>query len=310
MADIITAHRLVKWYGPHPAVRDVSFSVGEGEVIGLLGPNGSGKSTILRILTGYLTPSTGTATIAGLDVQRASLAIRRQVGYVAEDAPLYDHMRVEEFLRFMARIKGLSGAAVGRAVAAAIERLRLQRVARLLIAKLSRGYRQRVAIAQALLNDPKVLILDEPTSALDPYQVIVIRDLILDLAGRQTILLASHVLAEIEKVASRVMVLLDGKLLSADAMREIPAAPRLRLRVAGPADEIRACLAAVPGVRAASGEAPPVYLVETEARPDIAARLAAAVTGRGFALTELMELRPDLERVFLDLTTRAAAVPS
>ena len=217
-SPIILAQNLVKWYGPRVAVRDVSFAVSEGEVVGLLGPNGSGKSTIFRILTGYLTPSSGTASVAGLDVRTESLALRHHVGYVPEDAPLYHHMRVLEFLRFMARLKGLSGRVVNRAVEAAAARLQLEKVLNLTISKLSRGYRQRVAIAQALLNEPKLLVLDEPTSGLDPGQVIAVRDLIRELAGRQTVLIASHVLTEIEQIANRVMILLDGRLLTTDAL--------------------------------------------------------------------------------------------
>ena len=185
--EIVVVDRLVKRYGARLAVRGVSFSIKEGEIVGLLGPNGSGKSTILRILTGYLLPSSGSARIGGLDVAEHSLAIRTYVGYVPEDAPLYDGMRVGEFLKFMAEIKGVPARAVGSVVASACARLDLERVVDVIIGKLSRGYRQRVAIAQALLNDPPILVLDEPTNALDAYQVIGIRELIRSLAGQRTV---------------------------------------------------------------------------------------------------------------------------
>jgi ABC-2 type transport system ATP-binding protein len=304
---IVVAHKLVKWYGPRIAVRDVSFSIEAGEVVGLLGPNGSGKSTIFRILTGYLTPSSGTAAVAGHDAATDSLALRRAVGYVPEDAPLYGHMRVAEFLRFMARIKGLAGAAVARSVASAAARLRLEGVMDTPVAKLSRGFRQRVAIAQALLNEPKLLVLDEPTSGLDPSQVITFRDLIRDLAGVQTVLIASHVLPEIEQIAGRVMILLDGTLLTTDALQRRAQTQHLRLQVAGPETEVRACLATVAGVRAVaaeagSGDAPMRYIVEADQLPSVARDVAAALAARRLALSELVAVPPDLEQVFLALT--------
>src|SRR5579885_2200376 len=228
MANVVAADSLVKWYGPRLAVKDVSFTIEEGEVVGLLGPNGSGKSTILRILTGYLPPSSGSARIAGFDAMEDSLAARASIGYLAEDAPIYSGMRVDEFLHFMARIKGLSGSRANASVAMARERLELDKVAHMAIGKLSRGYRQRVAIAQALVNDPPILILDEPTNALDAYQVIAIRELIRSMAGERTVIVASHVLTEIEKMATRVMILREGELLTADALAEPGAAPRLR----------------------------------------------------------------------------------
>ena len=305
-APIISAQNLVKWYGPRLAVRDVSFEIGQGEVVGLLGPNGSGKSTIFRILTGYLTPSSGTASVAGFDVITESVMLRHEVGYVPEEAPLYDHMRVLEFLDFMARLKGLSGRMVNRAVEAAADRLQLEKVMKLTIAKLSRGYRQRVAIAQALLNEPKLLVLDEPTSGLDPGQVIALRALIRELAGRQTILSASHVLPEIEEIANRVMILLDGRLLTTNALKCGVQTHRLRLQVAGNEQTVRACIGAVPGVRSlrtvAVSAQPARYLVDTDPRPELAQEIAAALIGHGLALRELTPLPPDLETIFLELT--------
>ncbi len=203
--EIVVVEQLVKRYGARVAVNGVSFTIREGETIGLLGPNGSGKSTILRVLTGYLSPSSGSVRIAGLSAADDSLGIRRRVGYVPEDAPLYDWMRVSEFLAFMAEVKGVRG--IRAAVSAAGSRLRLEPVMDLPIGKLSRGYRQRVAIAQALVNDPPILILDEPTNALDAYQVIAVRELIRGMAGERTVIVASHVLTEIERVATRIMIL-------------------------------------------------------------------------------------------------------
>jgi ABC-2 type transport system ATP-binding protein len=303
----IVADRLVKHYGRRIAVRGVSFSIQQGEVVGLLGPNGSGKSTVIRILTGYLPRSGGAAWIQGLDVAEEPLAIRRNIGYVPEDAPIYDNMRVDEFLRFMAEIKGVSGKAARRAVGSACERLALAPVFKVGIGKLSRGYRQRVAIAQALLSDPPILVFDEPTNALDAYQVIAIRELIRSFAGERTVLVASHVLTEIEKIATRVMILLDGTLLTADALAETRHAPSFRLRIAGPRPGVVAALGKVRGVLSADVDASAsanTYVVATDSGPEIAADLVRAVVDQGFALTELSDVKPDLERVFLDLTQR------
>jgi ABC-2 type transport system ATP-binding protein len=306
---VVDVQNLVKWYGPRLAVRDVSFSVAEGEVVGLLGPNGSGKSTIFRILTSYLMPTSGSVAVAGHDATTQSLALRHEVGYVPEDAPLYDHMRVNEYLRFMAHLKGLFGRSATRAIGTVAERLQVQAVAGVPIGKLSRGYRQRVALGQALLNDPKLLIFDEPTSGLDPSQVVAIRDLIRELAGRRTVLIASHVLSEIEQIASRVMILLNGRLLTTDALALAVDGQRLRLQVAGPGPIVREAIAAVPGVRSIvvepeSGGLDLRYLVEADQRPEVAQQLAAALVGRGMALSELTTVRPDLERIFLQLTRR------
>jgi ABC-2 type transport system ATP-binding protein len=259
------------------------------------------------VLAGYLPPSAGNVRIAGVDVAADSLAARMQVGYVPEDAPLYDSMRVGEFLHFMAAIKGVAPRAARGAVNTVAERLELGPVLGMPIGKLSRGYRQRVAIAQALVSNPPLLILDEPTNALDAYQVIAVRALVRSLAGRRTVLVASHVLTEIERVASRVMILLDGQLLTTDAMREAGHARQLRLHVAGPQPAVLSALRHIPGViEAVPGDAAESYLVESAPGRLEAADLARAIVSQGFALSELVEVKPDLERVFLDLTRRAS----
>ena len=217
---VVRIEHLTKVYGARRAVDDVSFDMQPGEVMGLLGPNGSGKSTILRILTGYLQPTSGRAQVCGFDVVTQSLQARRCVGYVPEDAPLYAHMRVHEFLTFMGRLRGLEGAACARAIDDVVERLSFGRYRHQLIGKLSRGYRQRVAIAQALLGRPKLLILDEPTNGLDPRQIIEVRELIVALASDLAVLVTSHILVEIERVAHRVAILLDGRLLAVQALAD------------------------------------------------------------------------------------------
>jgi ABC-2 type transport system ATP-binding protein len=219
---VVRVEGVSKRYGRVAALDDVTLGVRAGEVMGLLGPNGSGKTTLLRILTGYLTPTAGRVVIDGHDTERESMAARRRIGYVPESVPLYPHMRVSEFLRFMGRLRGVPGPAVGEAMARTAERLRLTDRLRAPIRTLSRGYRQRVAIAQALLHDPAVLILDEPTNGLDPRQIIETRSLIHDLAGRHTIVMSSHILGEVERTAHRVAILLGGRLLAVRTVSETP----------------------------------------------------------------------------------------
>jgi len=220
LPPVVVVERLSKSYGARRAVSDVSFDMRHGEVMGLLGPNGSGKSTILRILTGYLRPTSGRAQICGFDVVAQSLQARQCVGYVPEDVPLYAQMRVHEFLTFMGQLRGLDRTSCVRAVDEVIERLSIGPHRSQLIGKLSRGYRQRVAIAQALLGRPKLLILDEPTNGLDPRQIIEVRELIRVLANDMAILVTSHILVEIERVAHRVAILLEGRLLGVRALAD------------------------------------------------------------------------------------------
>jgi ABC-2 type transport system ATP-binding protein len=307
MSSILSANGLRKRYGPREALRGVSFSIERGEVVGLLGPNGSGKSTLLRILTGYLAPSAGNATIDGINLVENPIELRRHVGYVPEDAPLYDGMRVTEFLHFMARIKGVTRASEVDIVA---EALQLPPVMSMLVGRISRGYRQRVAIAQALLGNPPLLLLDEPTNALDAYQVVAVRKLIRSLAGHCTVLVASHVLGEIDKMAGRVMILLEGQLLTEDARSQRSGPPLYRVRATGDADLLLAGVKGVPGARnvvlqpARQGE-PPCCMVECGA--DVAPLIAEAVASAGLGLIELTPEKPDLEQVFLELTRPAEA---
>jgi ABC-2 type transport system ATP-binding protein len=307
MPSILSTNGLRKRYGPREALRGVSFSVERGEVVGLLGPNGSGKSTLLRILTGYLAPTAGTATVDGIDLVENPIELRRHVGYVPEDAPLYDGMRVSEFLHFMARIKGVIRPAEVDTVA---EALQLRPVMSMLVGRISRGYRQRLAIAQALLANPPLLLLDEPTNALDAYQIVAVRELIRSLAGHCTVIVASHVLGEIEKMASRVMILLEGRLLTEDAQSQRSRRPLYRVRASGDSEHLLAAVSQVPGVKSPEllperhGE-PPYCLVECEA--EAAPLIASAVASAGLGLVELAPEKPDLEQVFLELTRPAEA---
>jgi len=308
MQPVIVADQLTKHYGNRVAVADVSFSVGKGEVLGLLGPNGSGKSTILRMLTGYLHPTSGRASIAGFDVTEQGLEARRHIGYVPEDVPLYPQMRTDEFLEFMGRLKGLEGRMLADAVERVCEQLTLEKVRDLAISKLSRGYRQRVAIAQALLNAPDLLILDEPTNGLDPRQIIEVRELIRSLSSHHTILVTSHILGEIERVATRVAILLDGQLLTVQSLnRDLL---RMRLHIEGnPADLVQSTLLSVPGVNSVS---PPLdagagrheFTVEITDQ-SVAQGIASGVIGAGFGLLSMCPVQTDLENLFLQLTGKA-----
>ena len=216
----ILAEGVCKHYPSLTAVDHLDLSVHRGEVFCLFGPNGSGKTTFLRMLAGYISPSAGRITVAGHDVVRDGLAARRKIGYVPEAVPLYGHMRVDEFLRFMARLRGVTESAVQAAVERVVRLLALGEVVRKPVRVLSRGYRQRTALAQALVHEPEIVVLDEPTNGLDPRQIIEMRGLIRSLAGPHTVLMSSHILSEIEKTADRAGLLLDGKLLGVRAIAE------------------------------------------------------------------------------------------
>ena len=219
-ASAILAERVCKRYGSLTAVDHLDLVVRRGEVFCLFGPNGSGKTTFLRMLAGYISPTAGRITVAGHDVVRDGLAARRKIGYVPENAPLYGHMRVDEFLRFMAQLRGVAASAVEAAVQRVVGLLALGEVVRKPVRVLSRGYRQRTALAQALVHEPEIVVLDEPTNGLDPRQIIEMRGLIRSLAGRHTVLMSSHILSEIEKTADRAGLLLDGRLLGVRAIAE------------------------------------------------------------------------------------------
>jgi len=219
---IVAIEGVSKLYGSVAAVRDITLHVRRGEVLGLLGPNGSGKTTLLRMLTGYLSPTSGRLSVAGYDTERQRMEARRCIGYVPESLPLYSHMRVGEFLRFMARLRGLDTAATEAAVAEVAGLVALSNRLAAPIRTLSRGYRQRVAIGQALVHKPDILVLDEPTNGLDPRQIIETRNFIRGLAGQRTVIMSSHILGEVEKIADRVAILLQGRLLSVQAMADTP----------------------------------------------------------------------------------------
>jgi ABC-2 type transport system ATP-binding protein len=305
---IVNVRAVSKDYGARRVVDNVTFDLHRGEILGLLGPNGSGKSTIIKILAGYLAPTIGSVAISGFDHISDSAAARRCLGYVPEDVNLYPQMQVIEFLRFMAGLKGLRGGGLRAGVARVIDELDLASVVRQALGRLSHGYRQRVAIAQALVNRPPLVIFDEPTNGLDPHQIIEVRELIKRLAPAQTVLITSHVLSEIERIATRVAILVSGKLLTANVT--ISATPQLMVRIDGPRMDVAAAMFAsvadVTAVRECAVDARPGRGYELSlASPAAVAAVAPVVTAAGYTLLELREHRQDLEAAFLALTSPA-----
>lgn len=305
---VLAAEHLAKRYGPFQALLDVSLSLEPGEIVGFLGPNGAGKSTTMKILTGFVAPSAGTASVAGHDLAAEPLACRRAIGYLPEELPLYLDMTVTAYLDHVARLKGVAAAERRREVVAAIDAAWLGENAGRHIRKLSKGNRQRVGVAQALLGRPPILILDEPTSGLDPSQVANFRDLVRRLAERHTILLSTHILAEVEAVCSRVVVVHRGRTVVQepidDLRRRATRSHRVRLRLrAGPPAALAAALAGRPWAQDAAVHGDAVVLESDAAHR---AELVALAEAHG-GLRELVEERLSLEEVFRDLVQTPAA---
>lgn len=304
---MIVLESLTKEFGRTPAVRGVSFRAARGEVVGLLGPNGSGKTTIMRVLAGFFPPTSGRAWLAGIDVVRDSLAAREQVGYLPESLVLYPDLRVGELLEFAADVRRLRGPRRRARLDEAMRHCGLDEVRRRPIGQLSKGYRQRIGLAQALLHEPAVLILDEPTVGLDPRQVIEMRALIGALRGRTTVLLSTHILPEAAAVCDRVVILQAGRVLAedrADALaRGLEPAERTLVVVDGPPGEVLSVLRSTPGVDAVELE-PSVgngFVVRAAEGEAVRAAAAAALVERGFALREMRPIVPTLEELFVRL---------
>jgi ABC-2 type transport system ATP-binding protein len=305
---MIEVRELTKSFGAVTAVDGISFRVRRGEIVGFLGPNGAGKTTTMRILAGVFPPTTGEVRIAGHDALREPLACRRAVGYFPEYAPFYPDLRVEGYLRFVARLKRIPRVEQAAAVGEVLAACGLEGVARRRVGTLSKGYRQRVGLAQALCGNPPVLILDEPTIGLDPGQVVEIRDLVHGLRGERTVLFSSHILSEVEVVCERVIVIARGRLVGEGTARELGARlagrQRVVLRVDGPEDAVGRALAAVPGVdrvvRRNGG-----FVVEGSGERDAARAVGEAVQRGGWSILELRQETLDLEEIFLRLVSDA-----
>ena len=312
---MIEVESLTKRYGRTTAVDGVSFRVERGEILGFLGPNGAGKTTTMRILTCYLPPTEGTARVAGYDVFSQPMEVKRRVGYLPETPPLYPDMSVREYLDFCSRIKGVPAKERKTRVGDAIEKCRVGDVRDKLIAKLSKGYRQRVGLAQAILHNPDVLILDEPTAGLDPKQIIETRELIRGLAGSHTVILSTHILPEVSMTCGRVVIINKGRVVAEDTpdnlTRRLKGAGTIRVEARGEAASVLEAVRAVPGVLAAhprgGHDGAVIVDVEAEAGRDVRAELAWAVVTKGHALLGLQQMGMSLEEIFLHLTTTDAA---
>jgi ABC-2 type transport system ATP-binding protein len=304
---MIEVEGLTKYYGPHPAVTDVSFKVAEGEIVAFLGPNGAGKTTTMRVLTGYLPPTFGKVTINGHDVVDDSLEVRRNIGYLPENIALYPEMRVRQYLAFFGSLSSLRGATLHDAIDRVLATCGLEERADSILATLSRGYRQRVGLAQALLHDPKVLILDEPTIGLDPNQIREVRSLIKSLAGKHTVMLSTHILPEAEAVCQRVIIINRGHIVaedtSANLTSQIRSAETIQVRVRGGDDKVAKRLLDLPGVKAARpGEDAGSYVVECEVGSSLCPDIARSIVNSGLDLLELRPVELTLEEVFRQLT--------
>ena len=312
---MIEVQHLTKRYGPVTAVDDVSFRAEPGEILGFLGPNGAGKTTTMRILTGYMPPTDGKAIVGGYDVQEQPIEAKRRTGYLPETPPLYPDMTVRDYLDFCARIKGVPRGDRTTRVKNVMERTRVADMAHRHCGKLSKGYRQRVGLAQALLHNPEVLILDEPTAGLDPKQIIETRRLIKELGGDHTVILSTHILPEVSQTCQRVVIINKGRVVAVDTPDNLTA--RLRgtetmfLQVDAPGASPLDALRQIPGVTAArvADTRGTVSGLEIESEPgrDVRRELAAAVVTRGWGLLELRPMRMSLEEIFLHLTTEDTA---
>jgi len=310
---VIQIEGLTRYYGEKRAISDVTFNVKSGEILGLLGPNGAGKTTTMRILTCYMPPTSGRATVGGYDIFEQSMDVRRIIGYLPENPPLYTDFTVRDYLNFVAQIKGVAKANRPKEIDSVIEKASLGDVQKRIIGKLSKGYKQRVGLAQSLLNNPKIVILDEPTVGLDPKQIIEIRELIRGLAGEHTVILSSHILPEIEQTCERVVIINDGRVVAQDTPEN------LKNRLAGgeqvhlllDADETaaRKALENVAGIDTLNFDSGKDGLlsVQVKSANDIRRELARAVVKHNLGLLELSADRFSLEDIFLKLTTNEEA---
>ena len=310
---MIEVSGLKKVYGDRAAVDGITFSVGRGEILGFLGPNGAGKTTTMRVLTGYVAPTAGTARVAGFDVQENPIEVKRRIGYLPEHPPLYREMIVRPFLRFAATLRQVPRKDINSRVDRAIERCALQQVAGRVIGNLSKGYQQRVGLAQAILHEPDVLILDEPTVGLDPSQIREIRQLIKSFSGAHTVILSTHILAEVTMTCSRVLIINEGRIAADETLEALAArggtTRRIVLRLARPAGGIEGQIGNIPGVlevRREDGQEG-VFQVETEGTPEVSERIAERAVGQGWGLLEMRAITLSLEDVFIRIIRGEAA---
>jgi ABC-2 type transport system ATP-binding protein len=308
---VIEVEGLTKRFVDKDVVDDVSFFVPEGEVLGFLGPNGAGKTTTMRMITGFLTATSGRVRVAGLEVERDPLAVRARIGYLPENVALYPEMRVDEYLRHRAAVEGVPRAELRDRVEAVSERCMVGDVRRQLVGTLSKGYRQRVGLAGALIHRPPVLILDEPTVGLDPRQIVKIRELITELGRDHTVILSTHILPEVEQVCRRVLIIDDGKIVAdgtPDQLRSgLAGTAELSVQLEAPEAEARAAIEALPAAGNVRSDGNSRFRVAIEGGADLRRDVFNLAVRRGWVLLELAQTMPSLEDIFLRLTTRDAA---
>ncbi len=306
---MIRVENLTKYYGERLAVDSITFNIERGEIVGFLGPNGAGKSTTMKMVTGFLMPSSGDVFVADHDMTRESLQGRRHLGYLPEIVPLYYDMTTRGYLRFAGRLRGLDKKTAARRVDEVVETCALQEYRDVILAKLSKGYRQRVGLAQSIIHDPEVLILDEPTIGIDPIQVAHTRQLIKQLGENRTILLSSHILPEVSMVCQRVIIIHRGRIVAQDSIEHLSSSvtggEQLRLRVDGPAERITEVLAGVDGVLEVKFQEP-FHLARLEVGKQPQAQISAILVQQGWGLLAMESAAMTLEDIFLELTGEAS----
>lgn len=304
---MIEVQNLTKSYGGILAIQSLNFKVQKGEVVGFLGPNGAGKSTTMKIITGFMAPTSGQAVVGGYDVFENPIEVKKRIGYLPETPPVYGDMKVQEYLRYVAELKGLEKSKITRNVADAIEKTQLGSVQKRMIQNLSKGFRQRVGIAQALVSDPEVLILDEPTVGLDPKQVAEIRELIQELRGLHTIILSTHILPEVQATCERIIIINKGQIVAQDTLSNLSrmksGSRTVNLKVRKASDEIAKSISNLPGiVKVLPGPELNSWVIDTAENDEIVEQIASMVIQKGFGLQEISSAKADLEDIFLNLT--------
>jgi ABC-2 type transport system ATP-binding protein len=308
---VIEVRALSKKYGENLAIDQLNFTINKGEVVGFLGPNGAGKSTTMKIITGFMAPSSGEARVSGFDVFENPIEVKKRIGYLPETPPVYGDMRVVEFLNYVAELKAVPSAERKKGVDRALEKTNLGPVQKRLIQNLSKGFRQRVGIAQALVSNPEILILDEPTVGLDPKQVAEIRDLIKELRGDHTIVLSTHILPEVEATCERIIIINKGKIVAQDTLQNLYALQttgrRIHLKLRKPVEAVPGFINNTQGVLSVvAGATPMDWQIDADHDEAIIENLARAAMDQGYGLLEIGSVQPGLEEIFMKLTYGSA----
>lgn len=304
---MIKVENLTKSYGGILAIQSLNFEVKKGEVVGFLGPNGAGKSTTMKIITGFMAPSSGKASVAGYDVFENPIEVKKRIGYLPETPPVYTDMKVSEYLSYVAELKGVPSKEIKKHVDDAIEKTNLGDVQKRLIYGLSKGFKQRVGLAQALVSKPEVLILDEPTVGLDPKQVAEIRTLIQNLRGHHTVILSTHILPEVQATCERVIIINRGHIAAQDSLKNLSAlqggARKVHLKIKKDVQDMQSLLMQVPGVmKVHAGNSKMDWTLDTQEKDEVIEAIASTVIQKGYGLLEISSAKVDLEDIFLKLT--------